>query len=130
MQKLIMQQLEYPIRSQNLIHGGRVLQDSKYLWDYKIAPLSKIILNLRIRGGVTDNNKNPLRGEGSGNGSTKFTGTQQGKKTGSISFKNILQGKNTNGAAPNQTGMDTRPYIVDQLNHILEYNIDILETDE
>lgn len=30
MQKIIMQQLGYPIRSQNLIHGGRVLQYTKY----------------------------------------------------------------------------------------------------
>lgn len=33
MQKLIMQQLGYPIRSQNLIYEGRVLQDKMYLRD-------------------------------------------------------------------------------------------------
>jgi len=64
-----------------LIHGGRVLQYTKYLRDYKITPLSTIILNLRIRGGVADNKKNPYRGEGNGTGSTKITGTHQGKKT-------------------------------------------------
>jgi len=91
--------------------------------EYKIAPLSTIILNLRIRGGATINNRNPDKVEGSGTGSI-------GKKPGHISFKNVLQGKNTEGAAPNQTGMDARPYIVEQLNHTPEYNIDTPEIDE
>jgi len=86
--------------------------------------LSTIFLNLRIRGGATNNNRNPYRGEGSGTG-TKTTGTHQGKKIGSISYKNILQGKNTTKATPSQTGMDARPYIVEQLNHTPEYSIDI-----
>ena len=122
MQEIIMQQLGYPIRIQNLIHGGRVLQGTKYLWEYRITPLSTIVLNLRLRGGASNNNKNPDRVGGSGTGS--------GKKPGIISFKNVLQGKNTEGAALNQTGMDARPYIVEQLENTPEYNIDTPEIDE
>lgn len=64
MQEVITQQLGYPIRSQNLIHGGRALQDTKYLWEYQIVPLSTIILNLRIRGGASVKDRNPYRAEG------------------------------------------------------------------
>jgi len=122
MQEIIMQQLGYPIKSQNLIHGGRALQDTKFLWEYQIEPLSTIMLNLRIRGGASVNGRNNNRAEGSG--------TSSGKKPGSISFKNILQGKNTKGTAPNQIGMDAGPYIVDQLDHTPEYNIDTPEIEE
>ena len=69
MQDIIMQQLGYPIKTQNLIHGGRVLQETKYLWEYRIAPLTTIILNLRLIGGETNNNTNPDRAGGSGTGS-------------------------------------------------------------
>lgn len=91
-----MQKLGYPIRTQNLIHGGRVLQDSKHVWEYRITPLTTINLNLWLRGGATKNNTNRDRAEGSGTGSI-------GKKPGNISFKNALQGKNREGIAPNQT---------------------------
>lgn len=83
MQEIIMQQLGYPIRIQNLIHEGSLLQDTKYLWEYRITPLSTIILNLRLRGGATNSNKNTDRAGGSGTGSI-------GKKPGNISFKNAL----------------------------------------
>lgn len=67
LKNIISQQVGYSTNLQNLIHGGRALQGSKHLKDYKIASLSTITLNLRLRGGVADNNKIPYRGEGSGN---------------------------------------------------------------
>lgn len=93
MKNLISQQVGYPTSLQNLNHEGRALQDFKHLKDYKIAYLSTIILNLRLRVGVADNIKNPFKGEGSGNFSTKNAEPYQGKKTGGISYKNILQRK-------------------------------------
>lgn len=55
-----------PHQTQTLIQGGGVLQDTKYLWEYRIAPLTTIIFNLRLRGGATINNTNPNRAGGSG----------------------------------------------------------------
>jgi len=47
-----MQKAGYPANMQNLIYGGRVLQDSCYLQDYNIKTISTTVLNLRLRGGA------------------------------------------------------------------------------
>lgn len=122
MQEMIMKQLGFPIRSQNLIYEGRTLQDTKYLWEYQIEPQSTIILNMRLRGGASVNGRNNNRAEGSGTGARK--------KPSNISFKEILQGKNKEGTTSNQTSMDAKPYIVEHLDHTPEYNIDIPEIEE
>lgn len=122
MQERIMKQIGFPIRFQNLIYQGRALQDTKYLWEYQIEPLSTIILNLRMRGGASVNGRNNNRAEGSG--------TNARKKPSNTSFKDILQGKNKEETTPNQTGMDARPYIVEELDHTPVYNIDTPETED
>lgn len=117
----IANQIGYPAGEQNLVTGGRSLQDHRTLKEYNIKPGSTIFLNMRLRGGATTSKTTE---GGSGSKSNHNPAQHQQYRSEGASYKHILQSGKAPPTVPKQAGTKPSPYIVEQLQHTPELTID------
>lgn len=69
----ITQKTGYHVHMQNLIYGGKIVQDNQLPMYYYILSTSSITLNLRLRGGIAASSKIKVAGEGIGRSTSRRT---------------------------------------------------------
>lgn len=89
-----MQKDGYPSYVQNLIYGGRALQDCRSLQDYYIQTTSTIVLNLRLPGAGSVKKPSNV-GKGCGSYTSNYSKVNKNQINEDPIFKNILQGNRT-----------------------------------
>lgn len=118
----ISQKAGYPANLQNLVYGGRALQDFRQLQNYDIQRASTIVLNLRLRGvGVGIVIHPSMAGKVSGSNPLKFPEEKTNQTFRGPLFKHILQGKRSATDTQKkdkklQEGSATSPYIAELMN--------------
>lgn len=93
----IANQIGYPAGKQNLLLGGRSLQDLRSIKDYNIKLGSTIILNLRLQGGAASDKSTQ---GGSGSKTNHIPDPFQQHISEGTSYKHILQGGKVSPTTP------------------------------